>query len=266
VSIAGGEPLVHPEMPKIVAEYVKRKKFIYLCTNAILLERHLPEYTPSPYLIFSVHMDGLEKRHDQLVCRQGVFKTAVTAIAAARARGFRVATNTTVFEGEKPEELHGLFDFLMNIGIDGMMVSPGYAYQKAPDQEHFLRRERTRELFRQILRPANVDAARQRRWKFNQSPFFLDFLTGSKDYQCTPWGTPTRNVFGWQKPCYLMADGHANTFKELMETTKWDQYGTGRDPRCADCMAHCGYEPSAVLDATANVKNMWRSFKEALKA
>jgi len=269
VSIAGGEPLMHPELPQIVAEYVKRKKFVYLCTNAILLEKRLKEFSPSAYLTFSIHMDGLEKRHDQLVCREGVFKTAVSAIKAAKAAGFRVTTNTTVFDGEKPEELHALFDFLMNeLKTDGMMVSPGYAYQKAPDQEHFLRRERTKELFRQILKPAadKVDPARKQRWQFNHSSFFVDFLTGEKDYQCTPWGNPTRNVFGWQKPCYLMSDGYVSTFKELLETTDWDQYGTGKDPRCADCMVHCGYEPTAVLDATSGVKNMWKSFKDTVAA
>jgi hopanoid biosynthesis associated radical SAM protein HpnH len=269
VSIAGGEPLMHPEMPQIAAEYVKRKKFIYLCTNAILLERRLKEFTPSPYLTFSVHLDGMEKRHDHLVCREGVFKTAVAGIKAAKAAGFRVTTNTTVFDGEKPEELHELFDFLMNeLKTDGMMVSPGYAYQKAPDQEHFLRRERTRELFRQVVKPGTdkVDPARRRRWQFNHSSFFLDFLTGEKDYQCTPWGNPTRNVFGWQKPCYLMSDGYVKTFKELIETTDWDQYGTGKDPRCADCMVHCGYEPSAVLDATASPRNMWKSLKDTIAA
>jgi hopanoid biosynthesis associated radical SAM protein HpnH len=278
VSIAGGEPLMHPDLPEIVKGYVARKKFVYLCTNAILLEKRLPEFTPSPYLTFSIHMDGLEKRHDQLVCREGVFKTAVSAIKAAKARGFRVTTNTTVFEGEKPEELHALFDFLMELGTDGMMVSPGYAYQKAPDQEHFLRRERTKVLFRQILKPDAHASSNghgngngngktpHRKWQFNHSSFFLDFLTGEKEYQCTPWGNPTRNVFGWQKPCYLMSDGYAKTFKELMETTEWDSYGTGKDPRCADCMVHCGYEPTAVMDATASPKNMWRSFKETVSA
>jgi len=266
-SIAGGEPMMHPEMPQIVAEFVKRKKFIYLCTNAILLEKRLKEFTPSPYLTFSVHLDGLEKQHDHLVCREGVFKQAVGGIRAAKAAGFRVTTNTTIFDGEKPEDLHALFDFLMNdLKTDGMMVSPGYAYQKAPDQEHFLRRERARDLFKKILRPSKdvVDPARRKRWMFNHSSFFLDFLTGEKDYQCTPWGNPTRNIFGWQKPCYLMSDGYAKSFKELMETTEWDQYGTGRDPRCADCMVHCGYEPSAVLDATQGAKNMFKSFKDIL--
>ena len=267
ISIAGGEPLMHPEMPQIAAEYAKRGKFIYLCTNAILLEKRLHEFKPSPYLTFSVHLDGLEARHDHLVCREGVFKQAVAGIRAAKKAGFRVTTNTTVFEGEKPEELHALFDFLANdLKTDGMMVSPGYAYQKAPDQEHFLRREKTKELFRQVVKPSadKVDPVRRKRWQFNHSSFFLDFLIGDKEYSCTPWGNPTRNVFGWQKPCYLMSDGYVKTFKELLETTDWDQYGTGKDPRCADCMVHCGYEPTAVLDATANFKNMVKSFKDAV--
>jgi hopanoid biosynthesis associated radical SAM protein HpnH len=267
VSIPGGEPLIHPDMPKIVSELVKRKKFVYLCTNALLLERRLPEFTPSHYLTLSIHLDGLEKTHDRMVCREGVFKIAVNAIRAAKAKGFRVTTNTTVFDGENPEEFHQFFDFLMHdLKTDGMMISPGYAYQKAPDQEHFLRMEKSREMFRKILRPSpdQVLPARQKGWIFNQSPFFIDFLTGEKDYQCTAWGSPCRNVFGWQRPCYLLSDGYAKTFKELMETTEWDSYGRGRDPRCADCMVHCGYEPSAVLDSTASVKNMWRSLKEVL--
>jgi hopanoid biosynthesis associated radical SAM protein HpnH len=267
VSIPGGEPLIHPEMPTVVAELVKRKKFVYLCTNAILLEKRLHEFTPSPYLTFSIHLDGLEATHDRLVCREGVFKIAVSAIKAAKAKGFRVTTNTTVFEGEQPEEFHKFFDFLTNeLKTDGIMVSPGYPYQKAPDQEHFLQRARTKELFRQILLPSKdqVNPERREKWQFNHSSFFLDFLTGDKDYQCTPWGNPTRNVFGWQKPCYLMSDGYAQTFKELMETVEWDQYGTGRDPRCADCMVHCGYEPTAVLDSTANFKNMWKSFMDTV--
>jgi hopanoid biosynthesis associated radical SAM protein HpnH len=267
VSIPGGEPLMHPEIPQVVAELVKRKKFVYLCTNALLLERRLHEFTPSPYLTFSIHLDGLEKTHDRMVCRQGVFKIAVSAIKAAKAKGFRVTTNTTVFEGERPQEFHEFFDFLTNeLEIDGMTVSPGYAYQKAPDQEHFLKMERSREMFQQMLRPSHdvVAPERQKRWRFNQSPFFLDFLTGEKDYQCTPWGSPCRNVFGWQRPCYLLADGYAKTFRELMDTTDWDAYGHGHDPRCADCMVHCGFEPTAVLDSTASLKNMWKSLLDSL--
>jgi hopanoid biosynthesis associated radical SAM protein HpnH len=255
VSIAGGEPLIHPEIDAIASGLVKRRKFVYLCTNAILLERKLQLFKPSPYLTFSIHMDGLEKRHDELVCRKGVFKTAIQAIKAAKQAGFRVTTNTTIFQGEDPSELHEMFDFLMQVGVDGMMISPGYAYSKAPDQEHFLRRQQTIQLFRDILKGGHG----LRRWQFNHSPYYLDFLRGERSYQCTPWGNPTRNIFGWQRPCYLMSDGYAKTFKELLETTDWERYGTGRDPRCADCMVHCGYEPTAVLDATKNPLHMLKA-------
>jgi hopanoid biosynthesis associated radical SAM protein HpnH len=257
VSIAGGEPLIHPEIDAIVDGLVRRKKFVYLCTNALLLERKLKLFQPSPHLTFSIHMDGLEQRHDALVCRQGVFKTAVQAIRAAKQAGFRVTTNTTIFDGEDPQELHRLFDFLMELGVDGMMISPGYAYAKAPDQEHFLRRQQTVQLFRAILQGGRG----LRRWRFNHSPFYLAFLRGEREYQCTPWGNPTRNIFGWQRPCYLMSDGYANTFKELLETTDWQRYGTGRDPRCADCMVHCGYEPTSVLDSTRSLANMLKAAK-----
>ena len=253
VSIAGGEPLIHPEIVEIVRAYVQRRKFVYLCTNAILLERRLKEFAPSPYLTFSIHLDGLEGTHDHAVCREGVFRQAVAGIKAAKAAGFRVTTNTTIFDGANPQEFRELFDFLTTLEVDGMMISPGYPYEKAPDQEHFLRREQTKALFRQILDDPNP------RWRFNHSSFFLEFLKGERNYQCTPWGNPTRNVFGWQKPCYLMSDGYAATFRELLETTEWERYGTGRDPRCADCMVHCGYEPTAVLDATASVRNMVRA-------
>ena len=260
VSIAGGEPLIHPEIDAIAAGLAQRKTFVYLCTNAMLLERKLHLFTPSPYLTFSIHMDGLEKRHDELVCRKGVFKTAVQAIVAAKQAGFRVTTNTTIFDGENPEELHQLFDYLMELGVDGMMISPGYAYSKAPDQEHFLRRQQTVQLFREILKGGQG----LRRWRFNHSPFYLEFLKGERTYQCTPWGNPTRNIFGWQRPCYLMSDGYAKTFQELLETTDWERYGTGRDPRCADCMVHCGYEPTSVLDSTKHPLNMLRAAKGTL--
>jgi hopanoid biosynthesis associated radical SAM protein HpnH len=260
VSIAGGEPLIHPEIDTIAAGLVKRKKFVYLCTNGIMLERKLQLFKLSPYLTFSIHLDGLEKRHDELVCRKGVFRAAVEAIKAAKQAGFRVTTNTTVFQGEDPAELHEMFDFLMDLGVDGMMISPGYAYAKAPDQEHFLRRRQTVQLFCDILKGSHG----LRRWQFNHSPFYLDFLRGERSYQCTPWGNPTRNIFGWQRPCYLMSDGYAKNFKELLETTDWERYGTGRDPRCADCMVHCGYEPTSVLDSTKNLLNMLKAAKQTL--
>lgn len=251
VSIAGGEPLLHPQIYEIAAGLVARKKFVYLCTNALVLEKHLDRFTPSPYLTFSIHLDGLRERHDELVCRDGTFDIAVQAIQAAKAAGFRVTTNTTVFEGEDAEALRTFFDYASGLGIDGMMVSPGYSYAKAPDQEHFLKRERTRDLFRKVFTG--------KKWDFNHSPFFLDFLQGKKDYQCTPWGNPNYSVLGWQKPCYLLADGYAATYKELMDDTAWEKYGTGHDPRCADCMVHCGYEASAVTDAMSNPAKMARS-------
>ncbi|HBF12455.1 MAG TPA: adenosyl-hopene transferase HpnH [Deltaproteobacteria bacterium] len=249
VSIPGGEPLIHPEIQQIVEGLIKQKRYIYLCTNALLLERKLHLFKPSKYLTFSVHLDGLKEEHDKAVCRDGVFEQAVKAIKAAKANGFRLTTNTTLFDGENPERVRAFFDFAMELGIEGMMVSPGYAYEKAPDQEHFLRREKTRNFFQQVFKD------RKPSWKFNQSPYFLEFLMGKKNYQCTPWGNPTRNIFGWQKPCYLLGEGYAKTFKELMESTEWDKYGTGKNEKCADCMVHCGYEPTAVIDAFSSVKN-----------
>ncbi len=255
VSIPGGEPLIHPEMPQIVEGLVKQKRYIYLCTNAILLERKLHQYKPSKYLTFSVHLDGLKHMHDEAVSRDGVFEVAVKAIKAARDKGFRVTTNTTLFEGAKVEDVRKFFDYAMDLGIEGMMLSPGYAYEKAPDQEHFLKRERTQKFFQEVFRD------RKESWKFNQSPFFIDFLMGKKDYQCTPWGNPTRNVFGWQKPCYLLGEGYVNTFKELIEDTQWENYGTGNNPKCADCMVHCGYEPTAVIDTFSSLGNLIHAAK-----
>jgi hopanoid biosynthesis associated radical SAM protein HpnH len=263
VTIAGGEPLMHPQIEVIVKGLVERKKFVYLCSNAILLEKNLRKFTPSPYLTFSIHLDGLRQRHDELVCRQGVFDIAVRAIKAAKEAGFRVTTNTTVFDGESPEELHELFDFLAGLGVDGMMISPGYSYAWAPDQDHFLKREQTKQLFRQVLAP--VSTKRGKRWNFNHSPFYLQFLMGERNYDCTPWGNPSYSIFGWQRPCYLLNEGYAKTFKELLETTDWGKYGHGSgNPRCADCMVHCGFEPTAVLDATSSLKNMLTSVKTLL--
>ncbi len=241
VSIPGGEPLMYPEIDRLVAELVKRKKYVYLCTNAILLKEKLDLFTPSKYLSFSVHMDGLREEHDEAVCRDGVYDQAVPAIQEALARGFRVTTNTTLFDGASPLRVREFFDEMMRLGVEGMMVSPGYSYSKAPDQEHFLRRSRTSQLFREIL------SNPKRHWRFNQSPLFLRFLMGKQDYECTPWGNPTYNMFGWQRPCYLLQDGYAETFKELMETTPWENYGRkSGNEKCQDCMVHCGFEPTAV--------------------
>jgi hopanoid biosynthesis associated radical SAM protein HpnH len=244
VSIPGGEPLIHNEIDKIVEGLVARKKYIYLCTNALLLKRKLDLFKPSKFLTFSVHMDGLQDEHDHAVCREGTYEIAVEAIKEAVKRGFRVTTNTTLFEGANPERVRAFFDEMMKLGVEGMMLSPGYSYQKAPDQESFLGRARTRELFSKILKNP------KRSWKFNLSPLFLHFLQGKMEFECTPWGSPCYNIFGWQRPCYLLQDGYTKTFKELMETTDWDGYGhQSGNPKCADCMVHCGYEPSAV-DAT----------------
>jgi hopanoid biosynthesis associated radical SAM protein HpnH len=248
VSIPGGEPLIHKDIVRIVAGIVERKKFVYLCTNALLLKKRMHEFEPSPYLTFSVHLDGNRERHDASVCQTGVFDRAVEAIKLALSRGFRVTVNCTLFQSETPEEVAQFMDFCMELGVEGVTISPGYSYQHAPQQEIFLRRSASKQLFRDIFR-----LGRGRKWKLNQSSLFLDFLAGNQAYACTPWGNPTRNVFGWQKPCYLMSDeGYAASFKELMEDTDWDQYGTGRHPKCADCMVHCGYEPSAIDDTFAH--------------
>ena len=248
VSIPGGEPLIHKEIAQIVAGIVQRKKFVYLCTNALLLRKRIHEFTPSPYLTFSIHLDGNQERHDASVCESGVFDRAVAAIRLALQRGFRVTVNCTLFQNESPEEVAEFMDFCMTLGVEGVTVSPGYRYQHAPQQEVFLRREGSKRLFREIFR-----IGRGRGWKFNQSSLFLDFLAGNQAYHCTPWGNPTRNIFGWQKPCYLMSDeGYAASFEELMQETEWDRYGTGRHPKCADCMVHCGYEPTAVDDTFAH--------------
>ncbi|WP_027185039.1 adenosyl-hopene transferase HpnH [Desulfovibrio inopinatus] len=247
VSIPGGEPLLHPEMDKIVAGLVKQKRFVYLCTNALLLEKRLHEFEPSPYLTFNVHLDGLRDRHDSLVRREGVFDTAVSAIKRLVARGYRVTTNTTVFAGDSAERLATFFDTVSALGVEGMTVSPGYNYASADDQDAFLERQSTTELFRRIL-----EMSHGRGWRFNHSSLYLDFLAGNQNYRCTPWGNPTRNIFGWQRPCYLLDDGYAESFHTLMEETDWDAYGRGHDRRCEQCMVHCGFEPTAVLDTVGH--------------
>lgn len=244
VSIAGGEPLLHPEIDRIIAGIVARKKYVYLCTNALLLEKKLDLFKASRFLTFSVHLDGLRAEHDRSVCRGGVFDRAVRAIRTAKARGFRVSVNCTLFNDAQAERVRRFFDFCSEIGVDGITLSPGYAYERAPDQKHFLNRRQTKNLFREILRDV-----RTRKWSFAQSTLFLDFLAGNQSYRCTPWSNPTRNVFGWQRPCYLLGEGYAPSFKELMEATPWEEYGTGRYEKCADCMVHCGYEGTAAEDA-----------------
>ena len=256
VSIPGGEPLLHKEIDKIVAGIVARKKFVYLCTNALLMEKKLHLFKPSPYFTFSVHLDGDREHHDRSVCQDGVYDRAVAAIKAARDKGFRVNINCTLFDGTDPENVANFFDSVMEMGVEGITVSPGYAYERAPDQEHFLSRRKTKELFRGIFRHD-----RARKWRFSHSGLYLDFLAGNQEYHCTPWGNPTRNIFGWQRPCYLLGEGYAGSFRELMEETDWDLYGTGNYEKCSNCMAHCGYEASAVMDTLASPRKafaLWR--------
>jgi len=261
VSIPGGEPLLHPDIGQIVKELVKRRKYIYLCTNALLLKERLDEglFTPSKYLTFSVHMDGLEENHDFAVCREGTYQKAVTAIRQAVNSGFRVTTNTTLFDGADPNAVRDFFDAMMEIGVEGMMVSPGYAYDKAPDQKSFLKRKTTNELFQMILSNRRDG---KRRWRFNQSPLFLEFLMGKREYECTPWGMPTYNLFGWQKPCYLLQEGYADSFSELMRDTQWENYGRASgNPKCANCMVHSGYEASAVNHTFASFGGLFATVK-----
>lgn len=257
VSVCGGEPLLHPEIGRVVDGLVEDGRFVYLCTNGILLARHLDAFRPTAQLTLNVHLDGLEERHDASVQRKGVYRKAVAAIREASERGFRVTTNTTIFAGQDPRELHRFFDEMTALGVEGMTIAPGFSYEHAPAQEGFLRRDETRSLFRAALAPA-----RERGWRFTHSPFYLDFLTGEREYACTPWGCPNYSVLGWQRPCYLFSEGgYASTFQELLETTDWDRYGAGRHPSCADCMAHSGYEPSAVRDSMASLGNVMRSLR-----
>jgi hopanoid biosynthesis associated radical SAM protein HpnH len=255
VSIAGGEPLIHPEIDEIARQLIARKKFVYLCTNAVLMEKKLDLFKPSPYFAWAIHLDGMRERHDASVEREGVFDKAVSAIKAAKAKGYRVTTNTTFFTHDSPDTVRQVLDFINDeLKVDQMMISPAYAYEKAPDQDHFLGVKETHELF-----SAAFADGKRKKWRLNHTPLFLDFLEGKVDFQCTAWGIPSYGVFGWQRPCYLMADGYAKTYKELVETTEWEKYGRGRDPRCDNCMAHCGYEPTAVLATT-------RSFKQSVRA
>ncbi|MGB1547106.1 MAG: adenosyl-hopene transferase HpnH [Alphaproteobacteria bacterium] len=257
ISIPGGEPLLHKEIKEIVEGIVSRKKFVYLCTNALLLEKKLDLFKPSPYLTFSIHLDGDRETHDKAVCQEGVFDRALQAIRTATEKGFRVNVNCTLFDGTDPKRMAEFFSYVTeNLHVDGITVSPGYAYERAPDQEHFLSRQKTRQLFRDIFQ-----YGKGKKWRFSQSSLFLDFLAGNQSYHCTPWGNPTRNIFGWQRPCYLLGEGYVNSWKELIEETEWEKYGTGNYEKCANCMVHCGYEPTAVNDTVARP---WKALKVAL--
>lgn len=256
VAIPGGEPLIHREIGEIVKGIVARKKFVSLCTNALLLEKKLHLFEPSPYLFFSVHLDGLKEHHDKSVSQKGVFDIAVSAIKAAKAKGFTVNVNATIFDGHAAEDIAAFLDQAKELGV-GVSISPGYAYERAPDQDHFLNRRKTKELFRRVFA-----LGKGKKWDLMHSSLFLDFLAGNREYHCTPWGMPTRNLFGWQKPCYLLGEGYAKTYKELMETTDWDSYGTGRYEKCANCMAHCGYEPTAAHASISNpLSALWTALR-----
>lgn len=258
VSIPGGEPLIHHDIKQIVEGIIARGKYVYLCTNAILLEKKLDLFTPSDHLTFSVHLDGMRERHDESVGREGIFDVAVSAIRAAKARGFRVNINTTLFTTAKPDEVAEFFDFATNdLKVDGITVSPGYHYEHAPRQDVFMGRRQSKELFRSIFK------RKKQKWPLSHSSLFLDFVCGNQGYQCTAWSMPCRNVFGWQKPCYLLVDeGYEKTFSDLMHNTKWDHYGVGRNPKCANCMAHCGFEGTAAADAFAHpLKAFWVSMR-----
>ena len=244
VSIAGGEPLLHKDMPEIVRGIIARKRFVYLCTNALLMEKKIDQYEPSPYFVWSIHLDGDREMHDHSVNQEGVYDRCVDAIRMAKERGFRVNINCTLFNDAKPDRVAKFFDSVKAMGVDGITVSPGYAYERAPDQQHFLNRNKTKQLFRDILSRGRAG----KNWAFSQSTMFLDFLAGNQTYKCTPWGNPARTVFGWQRPCYLVGEGYVKTFKELMEDTDWDAYGVGNYEKCADCMVHSGFEATAVAD------------------
>ena len=257
VSIPGGEPLLHPDMPAIVDGIVARKKFVYLCTNALLLQKRMDQYTPSRYLTFSIHLDGLQEEHDEAVCQEGVFDIAVDAIRVALERGFRVTVNCTLFDGQDPASIEKFFDFAMELGVEAINVSPGFNYERAPRQDVFLKRSKSKTLFRDVFR-----RGKGKNWRFNQSSLFLDFLAGNQSYQCTPWGNPTRNVFGWQKPCYLLVgEGYAQSFDELMSETEWDRFGLGKNAKCDQCQVHCGFEPTAVNDTFTRP---WAAFRAYL--
>jgi hopanoid biosynthesis associated radical SAM protein HpnH len=258
VVIAGGEPLLHKDLSQIVEGVIERKKFAIVCTNALLLEKKIDQYKPSPYFTWSIHLDGDQVMHDHSVCQEGVYDRAVSALMLAKAKGFRVTINCTFFNNADPERVANFFDSVTELGVDGITVSPGYAYERAPDQQHFLNRTATKELFRGIFRRGQGG----KKWAFNQSTMFLDFLAGNQTYHCTPWGNPTRTVFGWQRPCYLLGEGYAKSFKELMDETDWDSYGTGNYEKCADCMVHSGYEASAVKDT---VRRPWKAAMVALR-
>jgi len=255
VSIAGGEPLMHKQIDEIVRQLLDRNKIVFLCTNAVLLPKHLHKFKPHRNFAWMVHIDGLRERHDASVCKDGVFDQAVEAIRQAKAAGFRVMTNTTFFDTDTPQDVIDVLDYLNDdLEIDNMQISPAYAYERAPDQEHWLGVDQTRELFAKAF-----SDGRRKKWRLNHSPLFLDFLEGKVDYKCTAWAIPSYSLKGWQRPCYLLDDGYVSTYKELIDDTNWDDFGRGKDSRCDNCMAHCGYEPTAVVATMGSLRESVRA-------
>ncbi len=259
VSVAGGEPLIHPDIVAIVKGLIGQGRYVYLCTNALLLDRFLDRMPKTPLLTFSIHLDGMKDHHDHICAEEGVYDKAVEAIKLAKSKGFRVTTNTTFFDEVTVEYAEKFLDHIRPLGVDGMTVAAAFHYPDAPQQDHFSGRRRTQEFFKELL-SKNIRG----RWNFSHSPFYLEFLEGKRDYDCTPWGNPSYSVLGWQKPCYLLDEGYADSFDALMEETEWEKYGHRNHDKCKDCTAHCGYEPTAVEDSTNGLKNMLYSARMVL--
>jgi hopanoid biosynthesis associated radical SAM protein HpnH len=251
VSIAGGEPTIHPQIDQIINQLVAEKYFVYCCTNALVLERMLKKIPPSKYFCWVIHMDGMEEKHDESVARKGVFKKAIQGIELAVSQGYRVCTNTTVFRNSDVADLHEMFHYVSTLGVEGSMISPGYDFKDAPDQDLFLTRQESRAIFKDLLNPAKTQGMR-----FYNNPLYLNFLRGSREYQCTAWSNPTYTVLGWRKPCYPLADEHVDNVNQLYDRKLWEEhYGVGRDPRCANCMMHCGFESATIFQAVSTPKD-----------
>jgi hopanoid biosynthesis associated radical SAM protein HpnH len=250
VSVAGGEPTIHPQIDRILNQLVAQKYFVYCCTNGLLLERLLAKVPASKYLCWVVHMDGMEEKHDESVARAGVFKRAVASIETALDQGYRVCTNTTVFRNSDAEDLWEMFRLVKALGVEGSMISPGYEFEDAPDQDLFLNRRESHAIFKKLLDPAKTTGM-----KFYNNPLYLNFLQGSREYQCTAWSNPTYTIMGWRKPCYPLADEHVTKVDELYDEKLWERYGVGKDPRCANCMMHCGFESATIFQAVSTPKD-----------
>ncbi|MCH8061959.1 MAG: adenosyl-hopene transferase HpnH [Chloroflexi bacterium] len=255
VSIAGGEPTLHPHIAEIVNSITAKRKFVYLCTNALLMERVMKKIPSSKYFCFVVHMDGMEEAHDRSVYRKGVFKIAIRGIRNALDEGYRVTTNSTVFNGVDEEDITNMFEMLTEMGVEGCMVSPGYQFDSVPNQNLFISRQQARKVFKNILDP-------RRKIRFYNNPLYLDFLRGERDYQCTAWANPTYTVLGWREPCYLLGDRHTQDLNDLFTDELWERYGVGKDPRCANCLMHCGFESASIFGAFESPRDAIKLIKK----